>query len=136
MITNLKSPEKCFLEILEYINVNFSNGYNVIEDNSNIFTNVINYSRYFRNETNHLNHPLCNKQINYVFQGDIPLNDTFYMHFYFSNQRSYVSIDVLNDRVNLEDCIAEIQLITYKYTEILYRYYNIDEFIYNLISKM
>jgi hypothetical protein len=127
----MKSPEVCFLEIITSIQVNFEEGRNKIDNNENIFTNSINFSKNLEYKTRYL----CNsksKTLDYTFKGDIRMDNKFNMHYYFSNLRSYISIDTT---IDLEQEIPRMQLNTFKYTELLYKYYNIDEFIYNLINE-
>lgn len=113
---DVKTPEQIFVEIINFVQCNK----NINKDIGNsISTNIINYSkiRNFSKET-------------YVYNSDIIISDTFKVHFYFSNHRSYFSIDP-KEICNFEESISFLQLINLKYCEKLFKEYNIDTFIYN-----
>jgi len=127
----MKSPEVAFLQIMQSIQENFNEGTARIDNNDHIYTNVIHCSRYLENKTRYL----CRKTegtINYVFEGTIDISNNLNMRYYFSNKRSYISLDTNHA---FEENAAFMQLNTFKYTELLYKFYNIDEFVFNFVNK-
>lgn len=123
-LKKLKSPENCFFEIISYIK---NNNVHMKDDNSFINKNVMNYSK-LRNYSDK----------DYVYTNEIKLDEKYNLFFYFSNKRSYISIN-LNNEYLLENFIEIyeknyifIQYILLIYSEKLFKKYNIDEFICNL----
>jgi hypothetical protein len=128
----MKGPEIAFLQIMQSIQENYEVGINKLDVNENIFTNVLNCSKNLENKTRYL----CKKSdaVHYVFEGAIELDELYTLRYYFSNKRSYISLDPSSGHW-VEDKIPYMQLNTLKYTELLYKYYNIDEFVYNFINN-
>ena len=124
----MKSPETAFLEIIETIQENISQGNQKIDDNKRIFSNTFNFSRPLEHKTKYF----CrdSEGVTYVFEGFIDLDSEFSLHYYFSNKRSYVSLDTRQS-----DVFQKMQLFSYKYTELLFKFYNIDEFVYNFVCN-
>lgn len=125
----MKSAENCFLEIVSHVQ---NQRVTARDKGEKFLTNIVNYSKILEHKTRHLAiHQ--SSSVEYVHMGDLDLSNKFTLHFYFSNKRSYLSID-LNEKdvTNAELQLSAVQLYTLKYTELLYKFYTIDEFIFNL----
>lgn len=121
---DIKTPEQIFLEIINYIKFNKNNDEDNRENKNNIvFTNFFGYSK-MRNYSDE----------NYVYTSDIPISKIFKVHFYFSNKRSYFSIDPIKNS-NYEEYFSLMQLINLIYSEKLFKEYSIDQFVYNFNKK-
>jgi hypothetical protein len=126
----MKSAELCFVEIINCIDMNNINN-KVINS-----IGVLSYSKDLELKTNYLRSKKIDNVINYCFNGNIDINDKYTLEFYFSDKTSYISINLSkNCELNLDSEICKIQLLMLKYGELLYKYYNIDEFIFNLINS-
>lgn len=118
-----KSIECCYLQIIN------SKKNNSVEGNK--ITNVINYCK-LRNFS----------EYNYEYSGNIVLNGdeptkvdqlikdipVYTLHYYFSNKKSYISVDC---SINSEYYIPFIQYKLLKFTEKFFGLYNIDTFLAN-----
>lgn len=117
----MKTSEECFLEICNKIKNDIdNNNTNLKVDNGeNIITSVINYSK------------IHNYKGYYVYDGNIILSDEHFikMKYYFSNKRSYISID--EDYLKEND-IVKYEYILLKYIDTLFFKHNIDIFINSL----
>jgi hypothetical protein len=117
---DVKTPEEIFLEIINFVKNNKNNNEDNRENKNNIvFTNLLGYSK-MRNFSKE----------NYVYTSDIQISEIFKVHFYFSNKRSYFSIDPKKN-CNYEEYFSLMQLINLIYCDKLFKEYSIDTFIYN-----
>jgi hypothetical protein len=114
-LNKMKSSENCFLEILNSID----NLKRIKDEGSSLVKSVITWSKC-RNF----------KGIDYCFDGYINIDKDIQLYYFFSNQRSHISL--VTD--NIEDNINNLQYNLLLYTEYLFKSYSIDMFINNLIN--
>jgi hypothetical protein len=116
----MKSAEECFLEIVEFVNRNKDTCLEKEDKGEKIITSSILYcdSKSFDR--------------NYVVNGYISYATETNLHFYFSNKRSYLSVD--KQRMSDLD-VARFQYTLLLLTAKLFGKYNIDYFIYNILGK-
>jgi hypothetical protein len=117
----MKSAEECFLEIVKLVKCNKEECLDKEDNNERIITSSILYcdSKSFDG--------------NYVADGYISYAAETNLHFYFSNKRSYVSID--------KQCMSDDDVVRFQYnllllTAKLFGKYNIDYFIYNIVKNI
>lgn len=119
----MKTSEECFLEICNKIKNDIENNKNLkIDKGETLMTSIINYSK---------NH---NYEGYYVYDGYIILSDENFikMKYYFSNKRSYISID---DPSLDENNITKYEYILLKYIDTLFFKHKIDIFINSLYNN-
>lgn len=120
----MKTSEECFLEICENIKREIKSVTNFkIDNGEKIMTSVINYCK------------IHNYSGSYVYDGYIILNRTIEghftkMHYYFSDKRSYISID---DGNLTENEISKHEYYLLLYIDKLFINYKIDKFINSLV---
>jgi hypothetical protein len=112
-ITTMK-PEACFLEIIKFVKEN-KNSFEDIEDN--VTSSVLSYSK------------MRNFKGTYTYENVFAIGEGACLHFYFSNKRTYISIDK-KDMTDYE--VSKFQYYLLLYTEALFQKYNIDLFINEL----
>lgn len=117
----MKSAEECFLEIVEYVKCNKHECLIKKDNNERIITSSILYSdtKSFDGE--------------YVAEGYIEYSVDSELHFYFSNKRSYISID----KRGMSDLdVARFQYTLLLLTAKLFGKYNIDHFINSILANV
>lgn len=116
----MKTSEECFLEITNRITSELNNDK---DDGHSIVNNIIHYYK------------VRNFDKDYVYKGSIVLekcentNNIIKMDYFFSNKRSYLSI---NKKNIIEGEYNKLQYYLLLYTDKLFIKYNIDTFIYGL----
>ena len=119
----MKSAEECFIEIVEFVKDKKKECLKRKDNNERIITSSILFCdrKFFDGE--------------YVAEGfieySIDSSDVF-LHFYFSNKRSYISID---KRGMTDMDVTRFQYNLLLLTAKLFGKYNIDHFVNNLLSN-
>jgi len=113
----IKTVEECFLEICNKIQTEKISG---IDYNENIITSFINYSK------------LHNYEGNYMYNDYVILKSGIKLKYYFSNKRSYITIDEFSDTFIKENDTANYQSLLLEYIDGLFIKYKIDVFINSL----
>lgn len=114
----MKRPECCFLEITQYVVGTMSDTRNKRDMNQPIATSTVCFMKPMSGTTK------------YVVEGylDLETETNACLHFFFSNARSYISIDSTSDDLSTHHYALFI------ITEKLFTTYSIDWFIHGLFS--
>lgn len=117
----MKSPENCFAEIVDQVRKTINEGEYLVEDDGEYITSSICFSKIESIESN------------FVFEGFVDLESSdARLHYFFSNKRSYISID----KNNMSDVeVAKFQYCLLILIDKLFVSYKIDCFVYGLISE-
>lgn len=116
-----KTIEDCYLQILQQI-ISTTHCIGKTDNGEFIITSSVCYSRMCHVET----------ETSYVFDGYIPIAEGFTMHYFFSNKRSYISID--NAEMTETD-MSKCQLYLLKLCEKFFIHYKIDLFVSEWIKS-
>ena len=123
----MKGPENCFLEII----LSLHQIKRIEDDSKSVISSSISWSksRNFNGD-------------GYIYEGVVKIDVGYYLHYFFSNKRSYLSITCENetdnqikDNQSKENQIKDIEKLSL-YVNKLFKVYKIDEFIYNIINDV
>jgi len=117
----MKRAEDCFIEIVEFVKHKKHECLKRKDNNERIITSSILY---------------CDRTSfdgEYVAEGLIEYASDVSLHFYFSNKRSYISID---KKSMTEMDVARFQYTLLLLTAKLFGKYNIDHFVYSLLTDV
>jgi hypothetical protein len=112
------SPYKCFLDIIQQIQESTHSGQ---DTGKSVMTSPICYSK------------LRNFSGEYEYQGLLDVSSGTQLHYYFSNKRSYISMDKNETLCEVDD--AKLQYFLLRYVQVLICDHKIDAFIHGLQNR-
>ena len=116
----MKGPENCFLEII----LSLHQIKKIEDDGKSVISSSVSWSKC-RNFNGY----------DYVYESVVKIDIGYYLHYFFSNKRSYLSINCETENQSKENQSKDIEKLSL-YVDKLFKAYKIDEFIYNIINDV
>lgn len=112
-----RCPERCFIDIINYVQgrIDAKNA----DYDENVYTSLVSYSK------------MRNFGGVYGHGGAVKVGEKVWLRFYFSNRRSYISVDC-KERDDTDYNMTKSQYLVLRYAQKLFGDYNIDSFINGL----